>query len=154
MEKSKKHEAFKTELDSLYSRIFDGPSECEFGMRSTYPQYIFFQLPGILNTFHLPLAFPEEDRLEYDAHAADKQYQQAQTLLNTESQAAELLSRAVTHMERCQVNVREALSYSEFGTHCFIRIGGWALESKYTPFFLSRYVVKWLVRDSISRRLK
>ncbi|KAJ2913747.1 hypothetical protein MD484_g6666, partial [Candolleomyces efflorescens] len=86
VDKSKKYESFKAELDSLYSRIFDGPSE----------------------------SFPEEDRLEYDAHAADKQHQQAQTLLNTESQAAELLSRAVTHMERCQVNVKEALGYSEF----------------------------------------
>ncbi|KAJ2914006.1 hypothetical protein MD484_g6405, partial [Candolleomyces efflorescens] len=122
VDKSKKYEAFKAELDSLYSRIFDGPSE----------------------------SFPEENRLEYDAHAADKQYQQAQTLLNTESQASDLLSRAVTHMEKCQANVKEALVYSEFGMHSFIRIGSWALESKHTSFVLSRYNYKWMA-DLIER---
>ena len=51
VDKSKKYESFKAELDSLYSRIFDGPSECEFGTRSidvSTLHLIFFPLPDFL----------------------------------------------------------------------------------------------------------
>lgn len=60
-------------------------------------------------------AFPEEDKLEYDVHEAHKAHERAQANLNVESQAAELLARAVTHMDRCYANVKEALSYSTYG---------------------------------------
>ncbi|KAF5325950.1 hypothetical protein D9611_001010 [Ephemerocybe angulata] len=84
--KTKRYESIKTEIESLYARVFEGPSE----------------------------SFPEEDRLEYDVHEAHKEHERAQTTLNTETQAAELLARAVVSMDKCQASVKEALSYSRY----------------------------------------
>lgn len=60
-------------------------------------------------------AFPEEDKLEYDVHDAHRKHEQAQAAVNTESRAAELLSRSVQAMESCLANMKEALSYSRYG---------------------------------------
>ncbi|KAF4611627.1 hypothetical protein D9613_003902 [Agrocybe pediades] len=80
------YESAQAELQALYARVFDGPSE----------------------------AFPEDDRLEYDLNAIIKQHEQAQSTLNSESRAAELLARAAKAMEFCQKNMQEALSYSRY----------------------------------------
>jgi len=84
--KAMRHESAQAELHALYGRVFDGPTQ----------------------------SFPEDDRLEYDLIAAIKRHEQAQAKLNAESQAAELLARAVKAMDLCQQNVQEALGYSRY----------------------------------------
>ncbi|KAF8816955.1 hypothetical protein BYT27DRAFT_7229196 [Phlegmacium glaucopus] len=85
-EKEQQLHSIKTELSALYGRVFDGPTE----------------------------SFPEDDRLEYDLHAAEKRHDQIQAGLNSESQAAEILARAVRYMDACQSNMQEALGYSRY----------------------------------------
>lgn len=60
-------------------------------------------------------AFPEDDRLEYEMHEAQKSHDDAQAKLNAESRAAELLARAARAMDACQQSVQEALGYSRYG---------------------------------------
>jgi hypothetical protein len=79
-------ESAQVELNALYGRIFDGPSE----------------------------AFPEDDRLEYALIEATKVHDNIQQQLNAESRATELLSRAVQQMEMCQKSMNVALSYSQY----------------------------------------
>jgi hypothetical protein len=62
-------------------------------------------------------AFPEEDKLEYEVNEAHKQHERAQSAVNMESLAAELLSRSTQSMERCLASVKEALSYSRYGAY-------------------------------------
>ena len=66
------------------------------------------------------IAFPEDDRLEYDLHAEEKRHDQIQATLNSESRAAESLARAVRHMDACQGSMQEALGYSRYGPFSFI----------------------------------
>ena len=61
------------------------------------------------------IAFPEDDRLEYDLHAEEKRHDQIQATLNSESRAAENLARAVRYMDACQASMQEALGYSHYG---------------------------------------
>ena len=61
------------------------------------------------------IAFPEDDRLEYDLHAEEKRHDQIQATLNSESRAAESLARAVRFMDACQSSMQEALGYSRYG---------------------------------------
>lgn len=65
-----------------------------------------------------PVAFPEEDKLEYEVHEAHRKHEQAQAAVNVESRAAELLSRSAQAMERCLESMKEALSYSRYGGWC------------------------------------
>ena len=85
-EKLKKHDGAKKEIELLYARIFDGPSQ----------------------------SFPQEDRLEYDVTEVQKRLEQMQSSLNAESQAADLLARACVTMDRCQASMSEALRYSTY----------------------------------------
>ncbi|PPQ95779.1 hypothetical protein CVT26_015919 [Gymnopilus dilepis] len=85
-EKEIKYQSAQAELQALYSRVFDGPSE----------------------------AFPEDDRLEYDVVDAQRQHEKIQRTLNAESRAAELLARASKAMDMCQKNMQEALGYSQY----------------------------------------
>ncbi|KAG2005670.1 hypothetical protein CC2G_002057 [Coprinopsis cinerea AmutBmut pab1-1] len=85
-QKVKKHASLRDDLNKLYSRVFDGPSQ----------------------------SFPEEDRLEYDVHDAHRRHEEAQRALNAESQATELLARASGLMDRCQGSISEALRYSRY----------------------------------------
>ncbi|KAF8154213.1 hypothetical protein B0H34DRAFT_81316 [Crassisporium funariophilum] len=85
-DKEKQYNNAKTELSALYERVFDGPTE----------------------------SFPEDDRLEYDLHAAETQHDKIQANLNSESRAAELLARAVRHMDTCEHSMQEALGYSRY----------------------------------------
>ncbi|KAJ3494460.1 hypothetical protein NLJ89_g10802 [Agrocybe chaxingu] len=85
-EKETLYESAKAELQVLYSRIFDGPTQ----------------------------EFPEDDRLEYDLDAALKRYSELQARLNAESRAAELLARAARCMESCSGYVQEALGFSRY----------------------------------------
>ena len=62
------------------------------------------------------IAFPEDDRLEYDLHAEEKRHDQIQAALNSESRAAESLARAVRYMDACQSSMQEALGYSRYGS--------------------------------------
>ena len=66
------------------------------------------------------IAFPEDDRLEYDLHAEEKRHDQIQAILNSESRAAEILARAVRFMDSCQNSMQEALGYSRYGPFSFI----------------------------------
>jgi hypothetical protein len=68
-----------------------------------------------LITIALVLAFPEDDRLEYDLHAEEKRHDQIQATINSESRAAESLARAVRYMDACQSSMQEALGYSRYG---------------------------------------
>ena len=61
------------------------------------------------------IAFPEDDRLEYDLHAEEKRHDQIQATLNSESRAAENLARAMRYMDECQASMQEALGYSQYG---------------------------------------
>ena len=61
------------------------------------------------------IAFPEDDRLEYDLHAEEKRHDQIQATLNSESRAAEILAGAVRFMDVCQSSMQEALGYSRYG---------------------------------------
>jgi hypothetical protein len=63
------------------------------------------------------IAFPEDDRLEYDLHAEEKRHDQIQAILNSESRAAETLARAVRFMDSCQNSMQEALGYSRYGPY-------------------------------------
>ncbi|KIM41869.1 hypothetical protein M413DRAFT_27430 [Hebeloma cylindrosporum] len=82
--KETKYESARAELDALYHRVFDGPTE----------------------------AFPEDDRLEYELMDAVKRHERIQAALNSESKAAELLARAVKSMEFTQKAMQEAVIYS------------------------------------------
>jgi len=85
-EKEQQLHSAKTELTTLYDRVFDGPTE----------------------------SFPEDDRLEYDLHAEEKRHDQIQATLNSESRATENLARAVRFMDACQSSMQEALGYSRY----------------------------------------
>ena len=66
------------------------------------------------------LAFPEEDKLEYDVHEAHRRHDALLSQLNVESQAAELLARAAQHMDSCYSYVKKALEFSSLGLLSFI----------------------------------
>ena len=72
-----------------------------------------------LHFFFVIIAFPEDDRLEYDLHAEEKRHDQIQATLNSESRAAENLARAVRFMDACQSSMQEALGYSRYGPFFF-----------------------------------
>ena len=65
---------------------------------------------------HYFIAFPEDDRLEYDLHAVEKRHDQIQATLNSESRAAEILAIAARFMDACQSSMQEALGYSRYGS--------------------------------------
>ena len=60
-------------------------------------------------------AFPEEDQLEYAVIEAQQKYEALQSTLNSESRAAEILSRAARTMDACQANMQQALQLSRNG---------------------------------------
>lgn len=121
-EKEQQLVSVNAELTALYGRVFDGPTECTSKSHSppgrgepwasvvcvcTSRQHTYSRL--------LSLAFPEDDRLEYDLHAEEKRHDQIQATLNSESRAAESLARAVRYMDACQSSMQEALGYSRYG---------------------------------------
>ena len=61
------------------------------------------------------IAFPEDDRLEYDLNAAEKRHDQTQAALNSDSRAAEILARAMRYMDVCQSIMQEVLGYFCYG---------------------------------------
>ena len=81
-----------------------------------------FTLSRLCVCFYLSImiAFPEDDRLEYDLHAEEKRHDQIQASLNSESRAAESLARAVRFMDACQSSMQEALGYSRYGPFQFV----------------------------------
>lgn len=82
--KAEERRCLHAELDALYTRIFEGPSE----------------------------SFPEEDRLEYAVIETQQKYEKLQSTLNSESRAAEILARAARTMDACQANMQQALQLS------------------------------------------
>jgi hypothetical protein len=60
-------------------------------------------------------AFPEEDQLEYAVIEAQQKYEKLQSILNSESRAAEILARASRTMDACQANMQQALQLSRNG---------------------------------------
>lgn len=82
--KAEERRCLHVELDALYTRIFEGPSE----------------------------SFPEEDQLEYAVIEAQQKYEKLQSTLNSESRAAEILARAARTMDACQTNMQQALQLS------------------------------------------
>ena len=92
----------------------------------------FFFLLITIAFFLFILAFPEDDRLEYDLHAEEKRYDQIQATLNSESRAAECLARAVRFMDACQGSMQEALGYSRYGafhSYCCLSLKHYLLTS-------------------------
>ena len=133
-EKEQQLQSVNLELTALYGRVFDGPTECTSKSHSLpgtcltgkktlgqacvcyfTPRTLFFFLLITIAFFLFILAFPEDDRLEYDLHAEEKRYDQIQATLNSESRAAESLARAVRFMDACQGSMQEALGYSRYG---------------------------------------
>lgn len=125
-EKEQQLVSVNTELTALYGRVFDGPTECT--SKSHSPPGRGEPWASVVCGFHanthflfiylsrlLLLAFPEDDRLEYDFHAEEKRHDQIQATLNSESRAAESLARAVRFMDACQSSMQEALGYSRYG---------------------------------------
>ncbi|KJA24967.1 hypothetical protein HYPSUDRAFT_65266 [Hypholoma sublateritium FD-334 SS-4] len=80
------YESAQAELQALYHRVFDGPSE----------------------------SFPEDDKLEYDLDEVIKQHQKILEQMNVECRATELLARASREMDNCQKSMQEALGYSRY----------------------------------------
>jgi hypothetical protein len=76
--------------------------------------YVFHANTLLLITIAF-IAFPEDDRLEYDFHAEEKRHEKIQATLNSDSRAAECLARAVRFMDLCQSSMQEALGYSRYG---------------------------------------
>lgn len=87
--------------------MFDGPTECTLHCFTRIHNHKLIRV--------LAIAFPEDDRLEYELNAAEKRHDQIQATLNAESRAAEILARAVKYMDGCQSNMEEALEYSRYG---------------------------------------
>ncbi|EIN06570.1 hypothetical protein PUNSTDRAFT_72180 [Punctularia strigosozonata HHB-11173 SS5] len=85
IEVARRNELDQAELKQLYESIFQGPT---------------------------PDA-PEEDVLERRVAAAQDEYARAQSILNTEAQAAGILSDAEQAMRGCLANMSEALSSSQ-----------------------------------------
>ena len=106
-EKEQQLHSAKAELTALYGRVFDGPSECTLNKLNHHSDPCAF--------YTATVAFPEDDRLEYDLHAAEKRHDQIQAALNSDSRAAEILARAVRYMDVCQSSMQEALGYSRYG---------------------------------------
>ncbi|KAJ7699332.1 hypothetical protein B0H17DRAFT_977813 [Mycena rosella] len=75
-----------TDLAELYKRVFDGPS----------------------------LAYPEDDRLEYQLQLAQRQHTDVQALFGRESQAQSFLQAANSALLLCGSKIKEALSYSRW----------------------------------------
>ncbi|KAJ6780629.1 hypothetical protein PWT90_01725 [Aphanocladium album] len=82
--KVERHNVAQRELDSLYARIFDGPT----------PQ------------------FPEEDAREQRCTAALYAYQKTRALFDAETQAVDQLNRADKALTQALREIEEALSYS------------------------------------------
>ncbi|KAF9484155.1 hypothetical protein BDN70DRAFT_872854 [Pholiota conissans] len=85
-EKRTLYESAQAELQALYQRVFDGPTE----------------------------SFPEDDKLEYDLDIAFRNHEKILGQVNAESRAAELLARACLVMDSCQKSMQEALGYSRY----------------------------------------
>ena len=117
-EKEQQLQSVNVELTALYGRVFDGPTECTSKSHSPpgrEPWVCVFHAANTLLITIAFIAFPEDDRLEYDLHAEEKRYDQIQASLNSESRAAENLARAVRFMDACQSSMQEALGYSRYG---------------------------------------
>ncbi|EIW78549.1 hypothetical protein CONPUDRAFT_83920 [Coniophora puteana RWD-64-598 SS2] len=82
--KTAHHTELKSQLDQLYSSIFDGPTS----------------------------EFPMDDQLERTLLQAQQQHDQIQQRLNKESQVVDLLQRADDCCSRAEVQMKEALDYS------------------------------------------
>jgi hypothetical protein len=116
-EKEQQLQSVNAELTALYGRVFDGPTECTSKSHISSgrePWVCVFHAQHSLITIAF-IAFPEDDRLEYDLHAEEKRHDQIQAALNSESRAAESLARAVRFMDACQSSMQEALGYSRYG---------------------------------------
>jgi hypothetical protein len=116
-EKEQQLQSVNVELTALYGRVFDGPTECtsKSHIEPWGGGVCVFHANTLLITPIVLIAFPEDDRLEYDFHAEEKRHDQTQATLNSESRAAESLARAVRFMDACQSSMQEALGYSRYG---------------------------------------
>ncbi|KAJ7756327.1 hypothetical protein B0H16DRAFT_698105 [Mycena metata] len=80
------HNVTKGDLEALYSRIFDGPTQ----------------------------AYPEDDHLEYELQQAQGRYNEIQSYLNRASQSTSMLQSADIALRQCNREVQQALNYSEW----------------------------------------
>ncbi|KAJ7042945.1 hypothetical protein C8F04DRAFT_57743 [Mycena alexandri] len=76
----------KGDLEALYSRIFDGPTQ----------------------------AYPEDDHLEYQLQQAQGRYNEIQGYLNRASQSTAMLQSADSALRSCNRELQQALNYSEW----------------------------------------
>ncbi|CAK5271198.1 unnamed protein product [Mycena citricolor] len=83
-QKLQQHQRAQQDLNALYSKIFDGPTQ----------------------------AYPEDDRLEYVLKSTQDRYNEIQGRLNTESQAARFLLNADKSLDQCLSFIESALGYS------------------------------------------
>jgi hypothetical protein len=60
-------------------------------------------------------AFPAEDQLEHQLPSTQEAYDNVQTKLNFESQAANILTKADKTMRACLAKMQEAPGYSTYG---------------------------------------
>ncbi|TFK71190.1 hypothetical protein BDN72DRAFT_837928 [Pluteus cervinus] len=87
IEKAERLKALKEELESLYERIFDGPSP----------------------------DFPEEDEMERELRAAQNFHDQIQAQISVDSQAAEILKKADQTLGQCVSNIEQAVNQTRWG---------------------------------------
>lgn len=123
-DKNTLYESAQAELQALYHRVFDGPSESNVFYYGQHHSSFKSSAQG----------FPEDDKLEYDLNEVIKQHEKILEQMNAESRAAELLARASREMDNCQKSMQEALGYSRYGA-CIIRsrsIINWILTSLQT----------------------
>lgn len=104
-EKAKIYEQSKEELSTLYNFVFDGPSEGTRACCQCQTTPLMF----------LCLDFPRDDELEQGLKLAEETHQRLLRQINSDSQAAELLSKAEALMRNCQLKMNEALQYSSWG---------------------------------------
>ena len=103
-----KYQSAQAELQALYGRIFDGPTQ---GAPNSGGGTVRINLS--LSPFS---AFPEDDRLEYELIATIRKHEQAQGKVNAESRAAELLARAAQALSASHQSGVQASGYSTYGT--------------------------------------
>ncbi|KAF7369820.1 hypothetical protein MVEN_00314900 [Mycena venus] len=84
--KLERYNKAKQDLTTLYSKIFDGPTQ----------------------------AFPEDDQLEYQLQQAQDRYNEIQGYLNRESQAVNLLQSAYDALQSCYSQMKEAIDDSHW----------------------------------------
>nr|GAT55409.1 predicted protein [Mycena chlorophos] len=82
--KLNRYKATKEDLATLYSKVFDGPTQ----------------------------AYPEDDRLESELSAAQNRYNEIQGFMNRESQAFHFLKSANESLQYCHREIQSALGYS------------------------------------------